>query len=97
MRCANSDCESLVRSRIARIAEGWSSNRRDGFFSPRRIAPPSRTLSSSSSNILAFIAEFLLYCFGKLRHLLESQISRNILRIYVKQQDQVSSDRPVIH
>ena len=40
-------------------AVAGSSNRRDGLLSPRRIAPPSRTLSRSSSNILAFIAELL--------------------------------------
>src|SRR5208283_2714757 len=50
--------------------------RREGFFCPRRIAPPSRTLLSSSSNISAFIAKLLLDCVGELRHLLSRQIGR---------------------
>src|SRR5271154_2363073 len=32
--------------------------RRDALFRPRRIAPPSRTLASNSSNIRFFIPEF---------------------------------------
>src|SRR5580658_9976825 len=67
---ANSDCERLVRSRIARIPEDPTSNRREAFLRPRRIAPPSRTLSSSSSNIFGFIPELLLDYLGELHHLL---------------------------
>src|SRR5438552_3835743 len=94
---ANSDCERLVCLRIARIPEGPTSNRREGFFLPRRIAPPSRTLSSSSSNIFGFIPELLLDCLGKLRYLPLRQISRHVLRVCIEQQNQVPSDRPVVN
>ena len=71
---ANSDCERLVRSRIARISEDPTSKRREAFLCPRRIALPSRTLSSSSSNIFGFIPELLFPYLGHLRHLLRGQI-----------------------
>jgi hypothetical protein len=61
------------------------------------MAPPSRTLSSSSSNILAFIAKLLLDYLGELRHLPGRQISRHILGVCIEQQDQVSSGRPVVN
>src|SRR5215471_1686405 len=73
---ANSDCERLVRSRIARIPEDPTSNRREAFLWPRRIVPPSRTLSSNSSNIFGFIPELLFDDFCKLGHLLWRQIGR---------------------
>ncbi len=94
---AKSACESLVRSRIARIPEDPTSNRRDAFLRPPRIAPPSRTLSSSSSNISAFIPELLLDYLGELRHLPRGQICRRVLRIRIEQQNQISSNRPVVN
>src|SRR5271157_103552 len=94
---ANSDCERLVRSRIARIPEGATSNRRVGFFRPRRIAPPSCTLSSSSSNIFGFISELLLDCLAELRHLLQGQIGRHVLRVRIQQQNQISPYRPIVN
>src|SRR2546425_10291403 len=97
IKLANSDCERLVRSRIARIPEAPTSNRREGFLCPRRIAPPSRTLSSSSSNIFGFIPELLLDQLGELRHLLRGQICRHVLRVRIEHQNQVSSDRPVVN
>src|SRR5437867_4275296 len=72
---ANSDCERLVRSRIARIPEAPTSNRREAFLRLRSIAPPSRTLSSSSSSIFGFIPELLFEHLGELRHLLRGQIA----------------------
>ena len=71
-------------------------NRREGFRLPRSIAPPSRTLSSSSSNIFGFIPELRLDYFGELGHLLRGQISRPILRVRIEQQNQVLPDRPVV-
>ena len=82
---ANSDCERLVRSRIARIPEDPTSNRREAFHRPWRIAPPSRTLSSGSSNIFGFIPELLFDQLGELRHLLRGQIGRHALRVRIKQ------------
>src|SRR6185369_1525566 len=87
IKLANCDCERLVRSRIARIPEDPTSNRREGFFCPRRIAPPSRTLPSSSSNIFGFIPELLLDYIGELRHLLRCQISRQVLWVGKEQQN----------
>src|SRR5258708_25186015 len=75
---ANSDWDSPVRSRIARTLEEPTKNRREGFF-PRRIAPPSRTLLKSSSNIFVFIAEFLLDRLGQLRDLFRREIRRRAL------------------
>src|SRR5437016_14075073 len=89
---ANSDCERLVRSRVARIPEGPTSNRRGGWFWPRRRAPPSRTLSSSASNIFGFIPEFLLGYPTELRYLLRNQLSRRALRVCIAQQNQHSPD-----
>jgi hypothetical protein len=42
--------------------------RRDGFCWPRRIAPASRTLPNSSSNICLFTAELLFDDFGEPRN-----------------------------
>src|ERR1035438_7585748 len=96
IKSANSDCERLVRSRIALTPEEPIKARRDTFCSPRRIAPASRTLPSNSSNICFFTAELLCDNFGELRNLFRSQIRRRVLRIRVEQQDQISSYRPIV-
>src|ERR1039458_2191650 len=97
IKLANSACERLVRSRIARIPEDPTSNRREAFLWPRRMAPPSRTLSSSSSNIFGFIPELLFDYVGELRYLLRGQIGRHVLRVRIEQQNQVFPDRPVVN
>src|ERR1700733_4865091 len=88
IKSANSDCERLVRSRMTRTPEDRTTTRREGFFRPRRIAPASRTLPSSSSNICFFIAEFLFDDSGKLRNLLRGQIRCYVFRVGVEQQNQ---------
>jgi len=96
IKSANSDCERLVRSRIALTPEEPIKTRRDGFCSPRRTAPASRTLPSNSSKICFFTAELLFDNLGELRNLFRSQIRRHVLRIRIEQQDQVSSYRPIV-
>jgi hypothetical protein len=85
-----------VRSRILRTPEAPITVLREGFFCPRSIAPASRTLSSSSSNISLFISEFPFDNFGELGYLLRSQIRRDVLGIGVKQQNQIPPYRPVV-
>src|ERR1017187_6219574 len=87
IKCANSDCERLVRSRIARTPEEPMEILREGVFSPRRIAPASRTLPKSSSNISLFMTELLFDDSGELRNLLCSQIRRHVLGVSVEQQE----------
>jgi hypothetical protein len=71
--------------------------RREGVRWPRRIAPPSRTLSRSSSNTRLFTAELLLDDFGEPRNLYRSQIRHRVLRIRVEQQDNVFPYRPIVN
>ena len=94
---ANSDCDRLVRSRITRTPEERTAIRREGVRWPRRIAPPSRTLSRSSSNTRLFTAELLLDDFGEPRNLYRSQIRHCVLRIRVEQQDHVFPYRPIVN
>ena len=96
INCANSACERLVRSRMTRTPEARTVIRREGFRSPRIMAPASRTLPSSSSNICFFTAELLFNNFGKLRNLFRSQIRSGVLWICVEQQDHVFSYRPIV-
>src|SRR5580658_3308309 len=70
--------------------------RRGGFFRPRRIAPASRTLPSSSSNICFFTSKLLFDHSGELRNLFRRQIRRRVLRICVEQQKHVFSRSPII-
>src|SRR5450759_2455397 len=65
INCANSDCERLVRSRMTRTPEGRITVRREGFCWPNKMAPASRTLPSSSSNMCLFTAELLFDNFGE--------------------------------
>src|ERR1039457_5330792 len=85
-----------MSSGLTRTPEERITTRRAGFCWPRRIAPASRTLPSSSSNICLFTAELLFDDFGELRNLLRSQIRRRVLRIRVEQQDHVFSYRPIV-
>ena len=96
IKWANSDCERLVRSRIARMPEDPTSNRRDAFRLPCRIAPPSRTLSSSPSNILLSSLNSSLTtlascvtCFGVNRQTRFSGMHRA--------QNQVPANRPEVN
>jgi len=61
---------------MTRTPEAGISIRREGFCRPRRIAPASRTLPSSSSNICLFTAKLLLDDLCELRDLFRSQIRR---------------------
>jgi hypothetical protein len=71
--------------------------RREGFCWPRRIAPASRTLPSSSSNICLFTFKLLFDHLGELRNLFQGQIRRSVLRIRVEQQDHAFSYRPIVN
>lgn len=84
IKLANSDWERLVRSRMERTWGASTTNRREGFRSPRKIAPPSRTLPSSSWNIVlskvfAFISKLLFDQSGQLRGLPRRQVCRDVL------------------
>ncbi len=93
---ANSDCDRLVRSRIDRTPAARITVRPESLRSPRRIAPASRTLPSSSSNIRCFTAKLLFDDPGEFRNLFRSQIRRSIFRICVEQEDHVFSNRPIV-
>src|ERR1035437_8387361 len=96
INCANTDCERLVRSRMTRTPEERITVRRDGFCWPRKMAPASRTLPSSSSNICLVTAELLFANFGELQNLFRGQIRRSALRMRVERQDHVFPYRPVV-
>ncbi len=81
---------------MTRTPEERITVRRDGFRRPRRIAPASRTLPSSSSNICFSTSELLFDDSGELRNLLRRQIHRRVLRVRVEQQDHVFLYCPVI-
>src|SRR5262249_33734911 len=94
---AKSDCERLVRSRIARTPDAPIVVRREGSFSPRKTAPASRTLSSSSSNVFFFISKLFFNYAAQLQNLFGREIFGHVLGIHEEQQNNILLPCPVVN
>jgi len=91
IKCANSDRERLVRSRMARTPAGLTANRREGLLSAAQNCSGFAYADQQFFKQLFFQRRTCSYNSGELRNLFRSQVSRRGLRICVAQQDHVFS------